>query len=100
MKFGKLVSKWQGSLDWWISAEPSKTWFYKGCVEDMPFPLYLAIADLKAVWYGDYGYDDYGEKMAIPRLEVRLSKPENEGEFEELVKRYGVKNNDSLAEGE
>ena len=94
MKFSKLVSKWQGSLDWWISAEPSKTWFYKGRVGDMPFPLYLAIADCKVIWYGDYGYDNYGEKLAIPYLEVRLSKPENEEQFETLVKKYGVKNND------
>lgn len=91
MKFGKLVSKWQGSLDWWISVEPGDTWFYKGRVGDMPFPLYLAIADCKVIWYGDYGYDNYGEKLAIPYLEVRLSKPENEELFEMAVERYGVK---------
>lgn len=91
MKFSKLVKKWQGGLDWWISAEPSNTWFYKGKVRDMPFPLFLAIADLKVIWYGDWGCDDeYSES----RLEVRLSRPENEERFEELVKRYGVKNYD------
>lgn len=94
MKFSKLVSKWQGSLDWWISVVPSKTWFYKGRVGDMPFPLYLAVADCKVIWYGDCGYDNYGEKLAIPYLEVRLSKPENEEQFETLVKQYGVKDND------
>jgi hypothetical protein len=91
MKFSKLVSKWQGSLNWWISVEPSKTWFYKGRVGDMPFPLYLAIADLKVVWYGDWGCDD---EYVESRFEVRLSKPENEEQFETLVKKYGVKNND------
>lgn len=91
MKFGKLVSKWQGSLDWWISVEPSRTWFYKGKVCDMPFPLYLAIADLKVVWYGDWGCDD---EYVESHFEVRLSRPENEEKFEELVKRYGVKNYD------
>ena len=96
MKFSKLVKKWQGKLDWWISVEPSLglTWFYKGNIGDMPFPLYLAIADCKVIWYGDYGYDNYGEKLAIPRFEVRLSRPENDELFEKMVERYGVKNND------
>ena len=84
MKFSKLVSKWRGSLDWWISAEPGNTWFYKGNIGDMSFPLYLAIADLKVIWYGDWDY-------VKPHFEVRLSRPENEERFEELVKRYGVK---------
>lgn len=88
MKFSKLVKKWQGRLDWWISVEPDRTWFYKGRVGDMPFPLYLAIADLKVVWYGDWGCDD---EYVESRFEVRLSRPENDELFEMMVERYGVK---------
>lgn len=91
MKFGKLVSKWQGSLDWWISVEPSKTWFYKGNIGDMPLALYLAIADLKVIWHGDWGCDD---EYVESRFEVRLSRPENEELFERAVEQYGVKDND------
>lgn len=76
MKFSKLLRKWQGSLDWWISVEPSTTWVYKGRAIDLPLSLYLTLADCKVIWYGDYGYNEYGEKLATPYLEVRLSKPE------------------------
>lgn len=93
MKFSKLVKKWQGKLDWWISAEPYNKWFYKGSMADMPFPLYLAIADLKVVWYGDWGCD---EEYVESRFEVRLSRPENEEQFEMVVERYGVKKNNDV----
>ena len=90
MRFSKLVKKWRGRLDWWISVEPDLglTWFYKGSIGDMPFPLYLAIADLKVVWYGDWGCDD---EYVESRFEVRLSRPENDELFEMMVERYGVK---------
>ena len=91
MKFSKLVKKWQGKLDWWISVEPSNTWFYKGDIGDMPFPLYLAIADCKVIWYGDWGCDD---EYVESRFEVRLSRPENDELFEKMVERYRVKDND------
>ena len=84
MKFSKLVSKWQGSLDWWISVEPSKTWFYKGRVEDMPFPLYLAIADCKVIWYGDYGYDDY---TGLYSDDLKVSLGTNNG-YNVDIKKY------------
>lgn len=77
MKFSKLVKKWQGSLDWWISVVPSTTFVYKGRAKDIPLTLYLTLADCKVIWCGDYGYDEYGEKVAISHFEIRLSKPEN-----------------------
>lgn len=95
MKFSKLVKEWRGKLDWWISVEPDLglTWFYKGNIGDMPLALYLAIADLKVIWYGDWGCDD---EYVESRFEVRLSRPENDEFFEMMVERYGVKKNNDV----
>lgn len=67
MTFDELVSIWHGSAEWWLKAEDSDKYFYKGFVTDMTVPTYLKIRDCEVV-----NIDDWDVVCDVPEEQVLM----------------------------
>ena len=65
MTFDELVSIWDGSASWWLKAEDSDKYFYKGFVTDMTVPTYLKIRDCEVVNIDDWDVCDVPEEQVL-----------------------------------
>ena len=65
MTFDELVSIWHGSAEWWLKAEDSDEYFYKGFVTDMTVPTYLKIRDCEVVNIDDYDLMQEEEEQVL-----------------------------------
>lgn len=65
MTFDELVSMWYGSAEWWLKAEDSDKYFYKGFVTDMTLPTFLKIRDCEVVNIDDWDVCDVPEEQVL-----------------------------------
>lgn len=65
MTFDELVSIWHGSAEWWLKAEGSNKYFYKGFVTDMTVPTFLKIRDCEIVNIDDWDVCDVPEEQVL-----------------------------------
>ena len=65
MTFDELVSIWNGSANWWLTAEGDSDYFYKGFVSDMTVPTYLKIRDCEIVNIDDWDVCDVPEEQVL-----------------------------------